>query len=75
MNNKLTSLVLLLICFNVAFAQQKHTISGHIKDAETGEELIGATIFINELKTGGTTNVYGFYSLTIPEGKYTLTKE
>ncbi|MCD4774209.1 MAG: TonB-dependent receptor, partial [Bacteroidales bacterium] len=72
MKNKFISLVLLLVCFNVAFAQQKQTISGHIKDAETGEELIGATIFINELKTGGTTNVYGFYSLTIPEGKYTI---
>ncbi len=72
MNNKLISLVLLSICFNVTFAQQRHTISGYIKDTKTGEELIGATIFIKELKTGGTTNVYGFYSITIPEGKYTI---
>ncbi|MCK4699766.1 MAG: carboxypeptidase-like regulatory domain-containing protein [Bacteroidales bacterium] len=75
MNNKLISLVLLLICFNIAFVQQKHTISGYIKDAYTGEELIEASVFIKELKTGGITNVYGFYSITIPEGKYTLTKE
>ncbi len=72
MNNKLISLALLLIYFNVAFAQQKHTISGYIKDAETGEELIGVTIFIKELKTGGITNVYGFYSITIPEGRYKI---
>ncbi len=53
-------------------AQEKHTISGYVKDASTGEELIGATIYFNELKAGGATNVYGFYSLTVPSGKYNL---
>ena len=72
MNNKLISLVVLLICFNIAFAQQKHTISGYIKDAETGEELIGASIVVKELKSGSITNVYGFYSVTIPKDKYTI---
>ena len=72
MKNILISLSLLSICFNVAFSQQKNTISGYVKDAETGEELIGASIYIKELKTGGITNVYGFYSITIPKGKYTI---
>ena len=53
-------------------AQEKFTISGHIKDATTGEELIGASIFVKELKTGGITNVYGFYSLTLPQNKYSV---
>ena len=54
--------------------QNRYTISGYVRDAKTGEELIGASIGVNELPTVGTaTNSYGFYSLTIPQGKYTLT--
>jgi hypothetical protein len=51
------------------FAQEKHTLSGYIKD-KAGEELIGATIYIPEIQSGTVTNVYGFYSLTVPSGKY-----
>lgn len=53
-------------------AQQKFTISGTIEDATNGEELIGASVLVKELSTGGTTNVYGFYSVTVPEGDYNL---
>ncbi|WP_186756506.1 TonB-dependent receptor [Echinicola salinicaeni] len=53
-------------------AQSKFTISGTIEDASSGEGLIGATVFVKELGTGATSNVYGFYSLTVPEGDYTL---
>jgi hypothetical protein len=52
---------------------QNTTISGILKDSQSGETLIGATIFVNELKLGASTNVYGFYSLTIPSGSYTIT--
>lgn len=52
-------------------SQNKFTISGYVKD-QSGEELIGATIYIPQLKTGSVTNVYGFYSITIPEGIYQL---
>ena len=52
-------------------SQNKYTISGYVKD-QSGEELIGATIYIPQLKTGSVTNVYGFYSITIPEGNYQL---
>ena len=73
MKTKVSLLIIILfLVVKPVIAQQKHTISGYIKDAETGEELIGATIYIKELKTGGITNVYGFYSLTIPSGKYTI---
>ncbi|MDI6804553.1 MAG: TonB-dependent receptor [Bacteroidota bacterium] len=65
--------ILIFITFNSALAQNKYTLSGIIKDAETGEALIGANILVKELKgVGSTTNAYGFYSLTIPEGKYTI---
>lgn len=53
-------------------AEKKPIISGNIKDAKTGEQLIGATVYIKELKTGTVTNVYGFYSLSIAPGSYTL---
>ncbi len=50
----------------------RHTISGHIEDANSGEMLIGATVFVKELQTGTVTNVYGFYSLSVEPGEYTL---
>jgi hypothetical protein len=53
------------------YAQNKYTISGFIKD-ESGEELIGATIYVPKLKSGTVTNVYGFYSLTLPSGDYNI---
>ena len=50
----------------------KKTISGHIKDAESGEDLIGATIYVDEIQSGTVTNLYGFYSISLEPGKYTL---
>ncbi|MCB0738314.1 MAG: TonB-dependent receptor [Bacteroidetes bacterium] len=52
------------------FAQKKLTISGYVKDAQSGEALIGATVGIPAEGAGATTNVYGFYSLSIDPGKY-----
>jgi len=53
--------------------KDKCTVSGYVKDAKNGEALIGATVFINEIQTAGiTTNAYGFYSLTIARGNYTI---
>jgi hypothetical protein len=47
-------------------------ISSKVTDAKTGEALIGVTIIIRELQaTGTTTNAYGFYSITLPRGRYT----
>jgi hypothetical protein len=53
-------------------AQQKFTISGIVKDSATGETVIGASIAIPEAKTGATTNAYGFFSITLPQGKYSV---
>ena len=70
-----TRMLLVLMCclsvFNV-IAQDKFTISGYIKDAGTGEALIGASIYIEETKKGTAANVYGFYSMTLEAGTYTL---
>ena len=51
---------------------KKWTISGTIRDKSNGEALFGATIYVNELKTGTSSDVYGNYSITMMEGKYTL---
>jgi len=66
--------ILLVIIFNAsAYAQKRFIISGTMKDALTGETLIGATVKIKEIPQGGTaSNSYGFYSLSAPEGEYTL---
>lgn len=56
----------------IASPQGKHTVSGTVSDASTGEELIGATVYIKELGSGTTTNTYGFYSLTVADGDYEL---
>ncbi len=49
------------------------TIKGHLRDAASGEALIGASVGVKELPgTGAVANEYGFYSLTLPAGTYTL---
>ncbi|MFH2095543.1 MAG: TonB-dependent receptor [Bacteroidota bacterium] len=48
----------------------KKTISGYVKDNQTGEAMIGASVYIRSLTTGTITNVYGYYSLTVPAGNY-----
>ena len=53
-------------------AQKNHTISGYVKEEATGESLLGANVFVKETMKGTVTNQYGFFSLTIPEGNYTL---
>jgi len=54
------------------YGQEKYTISGTITDAANGETMIGTNVFVEPIMKGTTTNVYGFYSLTVPEGDYTL---
>lgn len=53
-------------------APEKFTISGYVQDSVSGERLAGATIYVEELQTGTATNLYGFYSLSLPQGDYTL---
>ena len=53
-------------------AQTRVTVKGYVRDATNGETLIGATVFLNGTTKGTTTNEYGFYSLTVDPGNYTL---
>lgn len=56
----------------LSLVAQEYTISGYIKDASNGETLIGSTVFVEEVSGGSVSNVYGFYSVTLPAGQYTL---
>ncbi|MFX7090652.1 carboxypeptidase-like regulatory domain-containing protein, partial [Acinetobacter baumannii] len=51
---------------------QNFTLSGTVADQNTNETLIGASVYVVETKTGAVTNEYGFYSLSLPAGTYTL---
>ena len=51
---------------------EKFTIFGYARDRGTGEVLIGANVFIPEIESGVVTNKYGYYSMTLPAGDYTL---
>lgn len=54
--------------FNNLWGQKgDYTISGVVKASESGEALIGASVYINEGTIGAITNAYGFYSLSVPK--------
>ena len=73
MKLKCFSIITLLFCLQIAYGQtEEFTISGYITDASNGEALIGANMLIQELATGTVTNAYGFYSITLDAGTYTL---
>ncbi len=60
-------ITLLVLCIPlVVSAQQKFTISGTVEDAATGEKLIGASVYNGKTYQGTVTNVYGFFSITLP---------
>lgn len=55
-----------------ANSQEKVTLSGTISDLSTSETLIGVNIYFPEINVGATTNTYGFFSITLPKGEYTM---
>ena len=48
--------------------EEKFTLSGYIKDVETGESIISAVVYSPSLEVGAYTNEFGFYSLTFNNG-------
>ncbi len=74
MKFRLLAILLLIISCSVAMAEEapKHTVSGIITDVSNGEVLIGASVLVKETLSGTSSNVYGFYSITLPAGLYYL---
>jgi hypothetical protein len=66
-------LLLAAIALNAATPMaERISLSGNVKDEANGEALIGVTVYVRELKVGTVSNNYGFYSLSVPKGKYTV---
>lgn len=80
----LLCLVIVVFSFQFSFGQvqqnkgeiqkqiRKYTIAGYLRDSASSEILIGANVFVSGLSKGTTSNNHGFYSITLPEGIYTL---
>ena len=67
-----TVLIFIFIFLSSVLCAQNFTLSGQVSDSKTGEDLVGATVFISGTTNGVAANSYGFYSLTLPKGSYTV---
>lgn len=72
--NRITLALLFLFFASGAAAQSEKplTVSGYVRDKTNGEALINATLTVPEARISGQSNAYGYYSLSLPAGKYTL---
>ena len=66
------ALILLFFTTLSPLLAQRYTLSGYISDEATGERLPGVNISIKELNQGTVSNTYGYYSITLPPGKYEI---
>ena len=67
----------ILVCILVGWAmavhaQNSYTLTGYIKDSLSSENLIGATVSFDGQAKGVSSNGYGFYSITLPKGRYLI---
>ncbi len=70
MFNKILIFLSLLFTFCTHAQEARSTLSGYLTDSKNGEALIGTKVVIASLNMAAVTNTYGFYSLTVPAGKY-----
>ncbi len=68
---KLT-LLLLLIVSSFTFAQKAYKVSGVVTSKQSGEDLIGANVYVKGLAIGAATDANGHYEFKIPKGAYTI---
>ncbi len=64
---KATFILFMVLISSFEIKAQNITISGYIKDSQSGESLIGATVYNTNQKAGGVTNTYGFYSISLKQ--------
>lgn len=74
MSNRIIAIVLLLIIFTIQLtSKENYSISGKVVDKKDNSPLIGVDIYVNELRTGTTTNGKGIFSINnIPSGTYNI---
>ncbi len=64
--------IILFLFIPVFTLAQKVTLSGYMRDSATGESLLSGTVYVKGADVGGQTNTYGFYSVSVPKGTYTV---
>ena len=64
--------LLALLSFTGLAQSRTVVLSGYVHDAESGEPLPQAVVFLEDRKTGVATDAVGFYSLHVPTGKHTI---
>jgi hypothetical protein len=72
MKTRLLMLLLFVLFGQYVSAQQRYTISGYVKDQQSGESLIGISVSKAGTGLGTVTNEFGFFSLTLPTGEHEL---
>ena len=65
-------IILIFIITSLSFGQDEYILSGHVTDKETGETLIGATIYNMSNNQGCASNSYGFFNINMPLIKFYL---
>ncbi|MDO5000086.1 MAG: TonB-dependent receptor [Bacteroidales bacterium] len=71
---QIPAVLLLLLWAATAGAQvRRNVLSGYVLDAASGEPLVQAVVYLEDRKTAAVADATGFYSLTIPAGKHTVT--
>ena len=69
---KLAETKIHLIGRNTGEPGQSATVAGNIRDINTGEPVIGASVFVENPLIGITTDQFGYYALTLPRGRHEL---
>jgi|TARA_B100001964_G_scaffold99589_1_gene111188 outer membrane receptor for ferrienterochelin and colicin len=72
LKQNLILLSLFFLCFKLSFSQERFTISGYVQEENSGENLIGVSIYDKASQKGTTSNQYGFYSITLEKGTYEI---
>ena len=69
MNARLILWIYLSVFLSLPLSAQNVVLSGQVRDASTGEPLIGVTVYNINRRTGTTTNSQGNYTITLPSGR------
>ena len=69
---KITGMAALLLLSTKSIAQQSYTLSGYVKEAGSGELLLGVSIYTSNKSAGTVSNNFGYYALQLPAGKHTV---
>lgn len=67
---RIFAFILLALSGGILLTAAEVTLSGYVREAESGESVIGARIAVPKAKTGAVSNEYGFYSITLESGEY-----